>query len=754
MTSSRPSASERAPSSFDRLSEPVRRWIRQQGWDELREIQERAIPFLLDGAADVILAAPTAAGKTEAAFLPLLSRIAGQAGRGFTLLSLSPLKALINDQFRRLEGLCQTAGVPVHRWHGDVPASAKARARRTPEGVVLMTPESLEALCVRRGIELAGLFAPLQAVVIDELHAFIGSERGIQLQSLLHRLEIAIGRSVVRVGLSATLGDTAIAAEFLRPGQGDKVVILESRAAGQAVLLQLRGYRRELPIARISARAKARGAEGEPQETAADRAIARHLADRLRGSHNLVFAGSRSNVELYADLLRRHCENLVAPNEFYPHHANLSRGHRETVEARLRDPDLPTTAVCTSTLELGIDIGAVETVAQIGAPWSVAGLRQRLGRSGRRGKPAVMRLYIAERAWRPGLHPADALRFDLVQTIAMVRLLLAGWCEPPRTGALHLSTLVHQILALIAQLGGVSAPRAYSVLCRDGPFRAVTPSLFAQVLRAIGAPEVQLIEQAADGTLLLGEIDERIVTSYDFYAVFETPEEYRIVCDGKALGTLPIVTALVPEMTIIFSGRRWRVIEVQDRQKTIAVAPARTGVPPPFGGEGGDLHDTVVAEMRRVYESEDVPVFLDATARDLLAEARDTYRELGLARRGIVETDGTTYLFPWAGTVAVNTLVLALKDAGLGASMRRMIIEVEHAPTDDVQATLERLAASPLLDPARLAQAVANLEREKYDRFLPRAVLAVGFAANRLAPNAAQAVAQTMVRDRPPNRSC
>jgi len=684
------SASDRRPSSFDLLSDPVRRWIWQQAWDELRDIQERAIPVLIEGKTDVIIAAPTAAGKTEAAFLPLLSRMAGSRASGFKVLYISPLKALINDQFRRLDALCRTIEVPIHRWHGDVSAAAKARARRYPEGIVLMTPESLEAFYVRRGIELARLFASLDVIIVDELHAFIGSERGIQLQSLLHRLEVAIGRSVVRVGLSATLGDMAIAAEFLRPGCRDKVVILESHATKQTVLLQLRGYIREAQIAGDLSTAQ------DKQEPACNRAIARHIVERMRGVHNLVFATSRTNVELYADLLRECSESIGVPNEFYAHHANLSRGHREFVETRLRDRGLPTSAVCTSTLELGIDIGDVESVAQIGAPSSVAGLRQRLGRSGRRaGKSAIMRLYITERAWRHNLHLQDALRCELVQAIAMVQLLVRGWCESPRRRALHLSTLVHQILALVAQRGGVSASRAYEILCRTGPFTGVSPSLFAQVLRGIAAPDAKLVEQAADGTLLLGEVGERIVDSYEFFAVFKTPEEYRIVCDGNELGTLPIVAVLTPDTTIIFSGRRWQVVTVNQRQKTIIVSPSKSGVPPPFGGEGADLHNVVVAEMHRVYENADVPAFLDKTARALLEEARSAYRELGMARTAMLERDGTSYVFPWAGTVAVNTLALALKDAGLPASVHRLIIEVERTSLDKVRAVLNRLADSP-----------------------------------------------------------
>jgi ATP-dependent helicase Lhr and Lhr-like helicase len=437
---------------------------------------------------------------------------------------------------------------------------------------------------------------------------------------------------------------------------------------------------------------------------------------------------------------------MAIPNEFYPHHANLSRTEREYIEERLRDHASPTTAVCTSTLELGIDIGEVETVAQIGAPYSVASLRQRLGRSGRRaGKAAVMRLYITERTWRHDLHPADALRCELVQAVATIRLLVAGWSEKPRLGALHLSTLVHQILATIAQYGGATANRTYAILCRDGPFAAVTPAHFSRVLRAIGSPEARLIEQAPDGTLLLGETGERLVAHHDFYAVFQTPEEYRVICDGKELGTLPIVTVLIPEMSIIFSGRRWQILDVHHQNRTILVSPGNAGVPPLFGGEAGELDDAIVAEMRRVYESDDMPRFLNQAACALLAEGRQAYRDHGLMRTNILGRDNATFLFPWAGTVAVNTLVLALKAAGISASVRHSIIEVEDTPVERVRTAITHLATSPPPDAGKLAGQLIALRRQKYDRFLSPELLILGFAADQLAPSTVGTLARTMM---------
>lgn len=231
MTASPPSSSDAAPSSaFDAYDERIRRWIWQRRWTALRDIQERAATPVLAGDRDVIIASATASGKTEAAMFPALSRILTRHRPGLRLLSVSPLKALINDQYRRLEELCEPLEVSVHRWHGDVAANRKRRVLDGDGGLLLITPESLEAMFVINGPKIARLFAGLDYVVIDELHAFIGTERGRQLQSLLHRVELAVRRRIPRLALSATLGDMGMAAEFLRPGGGTDVEIVTSEA--------------------------------------------------------------------------------------------------------------------------------------------------------------------------------------------------------------------------------------------------------------------------------------------------------------------------------------------------------------------------------------------------------------------------------------------------------------------------------------------------------------------------------------------
>lgn len=746
-----------APDSFDLLHPGIRRWTWQQGWGDLRPIQRAAIPSIVAGDRDVIVAAQTAGGKTEAAFLPLISRIADEPGGGFRLLYVSPLKALINDQFRRLDALCEALEVPVYRWHGDVSASQKQKARQRPSGILLMTPESLEATFVRRGLEIPRLFGALDAVVIDELHAFIGAERGRQLQSLLHRLEVSIDRRITRIGLSATLGDMALAADFLRPSEGERVELVEDTASDQSLLrLQLRGFTRTALAAPADAAqrqlsaAEAKEELPEDADEAVQRAMAEHLYKTLRGGRHLVFAGRRGTVEELSDLLRLICERDHVPNEFFPHHANLSRDHRAYVEERLREGPLPTTAVCTATLELGIDIGDIASVVQVGPPWSVASLRQRMGRSGRRaGHPATLRLLVAEQELRAGLTPPDALRFGLTQAVAMVSLLLRRWVEPPRPASVDLSTLAHQTLALIAERCGVPAKSAWEILCRNGPFRLVPPRLYAALLRAMGRPEAGLIEQAADGTLLLGEAGERLVDHYDFYSVFQTSTEFRVVHGGTTLGTLPVVTPLAAGMTIIFSGRRWTVTAVVDREKLIEVVPSSARRPPPFGGGGGDLHDTVVETMREVYVETGSPSFLDGTAKALLAEARAAYTRYDLASSGAIDDEGHVWLFPWVGTVKLGTLALALRARDIDANMRGVGLEIIGATREKVVMALDAIASATAPDAMSLAVNATNRSIGKYDAFLTDDLLLHSFASQKLEPAALPEIARRLLKTSP-----
>lgn len=332
MTREAAAPGEAASQAFDRLHPEVRRWIWRQGWSELRDIQEQAIGALIAPDADVILAATTASGKTEAAFLPIVSHLANTGrspGEGFQALYVSPLRALINDQFGRIEGLCEALDLPVVKWHGDVGAGVKAKAVRRPGGIVLTTPESLEAMLVRRGPEVRRLFAALDYVVVDELHAFLDAPRGKQLQSILARLDAATGRAPVRVGLSATLADMEASAGFLRPDRSRPVTVIQSTSGGQELRLQLRGYVSPGRPKRASKDKAGNDNEDEPDAASPSlRAIVAHLFSTLRGERSLIFAGSRRRVEEVTVALAEMSEEVGVPDEFLAHHGSLSREHR------------------------------------------------------------------------------------------------------------------------------------------------------------------------------------------------------------------------------------------------------------------------------------------------------------------------------------------------------------------------------------------------------------------------------------------
>lgn len=719
--------------AFGQFHPSVQRWVWDQGWPALRPIQEYAAQVIAPGDRDVIVAAATASGKTEAAWLPIVSALANATGNaataGVKALYVGPLKALINDQATRLESLCQEAEISVHRWHGDVAGSHKQRLRKTPDGILLITPESLESLFVNHGSDAARILGGARYVVIDELHAFIGSERGAQLQSLLHRTELVIRRPIPRVALSATLGDLAGAANFLRPGGGDRVVIVTDDAAERGeLLLQVRGYVDVDP----------RGTTEAPPTSAQD--IAGHLFEVLRGADNLVFANSRAAVETYTDLLTRASEELRVPNEFHAHHGNLSKDLREHVEARLKDPTTPTTAVCTSTLEMGIDIGSADSIAQVGAPFSVSALRQRVGRAGRRGKPAALRMYVTEPEPTPQTSAPDLIRAHLVQTVAMVDLLLERWYEPPSTSALHLSTLTQQVLSVIAQRGGAHAGQLFDALCSRGPFHRVDQATFVALLRDLGAAE--LIEQDPTGLLLHGRIGERLVNHYSFYSAFTSSEEYRLVADGRTLGSLPVEHPLIPGTFIIFGGRRWQVVSVDPRGKVIQLTAAAGGRAPTFTGGSGHIDDTVRRRMRVVYRSVDVPSYLDAMAMQLLDEGRRTFHQMGLHAHSIQHDGNDSRLFAWRGDKIMNTLAVALASHGLRVGQEGVSLSVSGVTAADLHALVSDLAASRPPAADALASTVTNTAVEKYDEYLGPALAARGYAAGQLdVPGAWQALA-------------
>jgi len=711
---------------YQRLDKRVQKWLFNQGWPDLREIQKRAIEPILSGDRDVLISASTAAGKTEAFFLPACSAITEEEN-GFGILYISPLKALINDQYRRLESLSEMLDMQVTPWHGDSLQSKKKKARKNPSGILLITPESLESLIVRDPGWVKQSFTTLKYIVIDEFHAFIGTERGQQLLSLLTRIEHITGRisnPIPRVALSATLGEIEKVPLSLRP---NKSLICETITSSQhqsTIKVQVKGYLEPLNIMTDETR------------TSAEQQICQDIFKLCRGDSHLIFANSRSRTESIAAQLSDLCEQQVVANEFFPHHGSLAKELREALEARLQKGNLPTTAICTMTLELGIDIGKVSSVVQVTAPHSVSSLRQRLGRSGRRNSPSILRMLIAENELSDKSNIVDGLRLELIQSLAMIRLLIVeNWFEPADTEQMHLSTFLHQILAVIAQWGSVRADQLYSLLCEQGSFKEISIQHFKQLLSHMG--RIHLIQQINSGELVLGSEGERITNSYTFYAVFKTPEEFRIVAGSKTLGTLPIDSLILKDQNIIFGGRRWKVMDIDDEKKVIYVTATKGGKPPKFNGSGMSIHDRVRQEMLSIYRTGDYRIevgnqkidFVDNLGRQLFQEGAYFFKEANLEYQPVYQNGKHCYIFSWMGDKVVNTLTVLLIRNGFVCSVFAGVIEVQNSNADDIKNYLIDIANDVLLDETELSRTLSIQQKliEKYDEYLPEELLNEGY---------------------------
>ncbi|MDR0662973.1 MAG: DEAD/DEAH box helicase [Spirochaetaceae bacterium] len=720
-------------SSFALLDERIQRWIWRHEWTELREVQERAIPVILKAEDDALLASATASGKTEAAFLPILSRQLNLPALGLTIY-ISPLTALINDQFSRLTELCGRLMIPVHPWHAGISASVKKHFFENPQGVLLITPESLEALFCNHGFEVRRLFSGVQYIVVDELHSFIGSERGKQVQTLLHLIDLRTQKKVTRIGLSATLGDMKLASAYLSGFGAYKrhcEIIEADDAEGRKIKILLKGIRQSLSAGDGTDDETDDGMDTEATFSAAHE-IASHLFEKLLNGNNLIFPNSRSKVEFYTHVLSGLCEKSGIPNQFYAHHGNLSKEIRNEAEEALRAGEHGATVVCTNTLELGIDIGCINTVAQIEPPPSVASLRQRVGRSGRRtGEAQVLRAFTIEEPLQNDAHIFSRLKESTFQMCACITLLLEGWCEAPRPAGLHLSTLTQQILALIAEKGGVFPDAAYDELCESGPFDAVSDDDFNSLV--LGLMDREFVEQDNNGLLLFTEKGERVAGHFSFYAAFASETEYRIVNGDKTLGTLPVSSSLQVNDFIIFAGKSWRVKSINDSNRTIEVTFYGQGRPPVFTGSGFRIDTAVRKRMRELYESDYLPPFADAAAQNFLREGREQFRLYNLYEKEIVEQGRDTVILTWLGDGANHTLQILLKYHEVTAYTGGLGLTVPGKCGREVSAVLDMIKDNPRPPLSKALGKSENLFVEKWDWTLPRELLIKNYASLYLA---------------------
>jgi ATP-dependent Lhr-like helicase len=642
---------------FARLHPTLRHAIvHDLGWRTLRAVQEATIEAVLDGCNTVVLA-PTAGGKTEASIFPVLSRILAEELAPVAALYVCPIRALLNNQEERIGGYARMVGLESFKWHGDVSASRKQRFVREPKHVLMITPESLEVMLVGQKNDARRLFAGLSVVVVDEVHAFAADDRGAHLVSLLERLAHFCGRDLQRIGLSATVGNPEEIGRWLQGSSKRPFRLVDPPRPALA---------RDLAI--------------ELFEDAGG--VAKAAAQLGRGRKSLVFVETRGEAERIAGAM----QGLGV--DVFVHHSAVSRADRQAAEERFV-VGRNTAIVCTSTMELGIDVGDLDLVLQVDAPSTVASLLQRMGRTGRRSGTRPNATFLCKSAE------------SMLQATAMLRLAERGWVESVRPVRAAAHVLAHQIMALTLQEGGVSRHDVLGWIATAAPYEGLTPAAVQLLIDTMVAREIL---HEADGLLSLGLAGERKYGRQNFfelYAVFSTPTVLRVEHGSIEVGTIHAnfaqATATKGDGPFVFrlAGRSWQVVQVEWQRGVCRVVPADGGKVPVWMGIPLALSFAACQEMKATLAAEDFPAWLRGNAAAELKRLREGYAGLVEAGATAIEVEEDGVVWHTFGGGAANRLLAAGLERVRGEkwtagnlSLRRRCISLAAA-----SASLDAIAA-------------------------------------------------------------
>ena len=596
--------------------------VSRLGFTSLRPVQEEAGAAILDGKNAVVLA-PTAGGKTEASMFPVLANmVAEPVGESVGAIYIAPIKALLNNQEDRLGTYTEMVGLRRFVWHGDSKQSDKKKFLREPAELLMTTPESLEVMLLSPRVPVVPLFQDLRFVVIDEVHAMAGTDRGAHLMSVLERIFRFSEHDVLRIGLSATVGNPTDILQWLKGS---------SSREGCVVDPPKNPAKREIRIVHRPTMPE----------------LAKRAADKAAGHKSLFFCQSRALTEAVAEKMRS------KETEVFVHHSSVSLEERAAAEASF-ERGKNVSIACTSTLELGIDVGDLDLVFQANAPSTVSSFLQRMGRTGRRGDKAANTTFFCE--------DSEAV----LQAIAIVELARKGWVEsvPPQTRCWPV--LVHQLLAQTLQYGGISADNAWDQLSRVPDFGGVQREEFDELVAHMLVNDY-LFESG--GLLSMGNKAERVYGRKNYsemYAVFSTPVLFRVMtAAGKDIGSLEqaFVDRLVEEMSsFLLGGRPWTVEHINHKDKRVRVRPAPRGMKPSWGGFAPQLLGRELCQMvREVITGDTEHPYLDGLGREVVDARRE---DLGpLLRRAAlplqVDGDGALW-WTFAGGQINHTLRYAL----------------------------------------------------------------------------------------------
>jgi len=596
--------------------------VNSLGWRELRPFQEAVIPAILAGKHLIILA-PTAGGKTEAAFFPVLSRMLSAGWSGLSVLYICPIKALLNNLDIRLQRYCMLVGRRSTLWHGDITTSARRRVLRDPPDCLLTTPESLEVMLVSPNVDARSLFSKLQVAIIDEIHAFAGDDRGWHLLAVLERITRLAGHEMQRLGLSATVGNPDALADWLAG----------ACTRERAVFLPLENH--------------------SPAEVTLDYVGSLHNAavviSRLhRGEKRLVFIDSRARAEQLAHTLRQFEVTTFVT------HSSLSREQRHTAEEAFASRD-DCVIVATSVLELGIDVGTLDRVIQIDAPLTVSSFLQRMGRTGRR--PGLRRncLFLATRD------------DTLMQAAGLIDLWTAGYIEPMTPPPQPWHILAQQLMALALQEQGIERQDWLRWISKVPAFSRLP---MAQIDSLVQWMLHQQILWDDHGVLWLGRAGEETYGRRHFlalFSVFTSPPLFTVLHGREELGFVDEMTFLGKQdgpRVLLLGGRAWLVSHIDWQRRVAYVKAADTQGRSRWKGERPGLEFRLCQSIKHRLAGDDDCAMWSTRARQQIAAIRKEF--VWLDAEGTVvllEKNGTAEWWTFAGTGANAMLAYTLAQA-------------------------------------------------------------------------------------------
>jgi ATP-dependent Lhr-like helicase len=668
-------------SAFEKLAPFIQDYIYRNHWEELRDVQVAACDVVFNTNKNLLISTPTASGKTEAAFLPAITEIYNKPSSSVGILYIAPLKALINDQFIRIEKLLEEEYIPVTKWHGDASRTNKNKLLRSPAGVMQTTPESLEAMVMKRKQEVISLFSDLRFIIIDEVHNFIGEDRGIQLMSVLERIQNMTNNIPRRIGLSATLGNIDVAKTWLNAGANNECVFPDTfseRRKSQIMISHFYTNKTDM-------------------NDKSWNVYAESLYNMTRGKKSIIFSNSREDTEFNINRLKLLAEKKKERDVFHVHHGNISAELREYTEEQMKNSDLPLVTGATVTLELGIDLGDLDRIIQTGCPHSVSSLAQRLGRSGRRGGISQMCFIFNEDYKKHNVIFYKTIDWLLVKCIALVELYRENWIESAEVQKYPFNILAHQTISFLYGYGEIEPVTLAQKMLKEAIFRNIEAEDYKKLLRFM--MEKKVIEKTLEGKIALGEKGEWIGNNYEFYTVFENPITYSVREGGQEIGTLD--RSIPVGERFVLNGKTWEVLEIDEEKGNMYVKfVGGKSTVQWFSDDKGIEYTKVLKKMRNVLISDEEYGYLHSTALERLREIRSVVKSSGLHQTNILQTFPDGYgIFPWLGTKALNALKFALVKMGFkidNANSSWYLITVKDSTERDIIKALKKIAGGKM----------------------------------------------------------